>query len=350
MTVALKKFRGDMAKHILSNELKALWERAEKHPNVIEVLDFYWQPYPCLVMKFIDGPTLSDHLKDCGALNEATATTVLRGIGEGLKYLHNSHVVHRDLKPDNIILEGREFKPVLIDLGLGKIAETTSMMQGSTVHRQGTYHWMAPEMLDPNEDDGKYHWSKKTDVYALGIIMWQLFTGKLPYAEITVPQKLIKRVIAGIRPPLSEVETGSSHLIRLMQKCWDADPNRRPSVEEFLIQLLPGRNDQSRSTTDGFAQGSTDLGGTDGMSATGITQQDYGVNTIKEEYSANLISNSNATVNMDSRFLNSGNQRYQGGLGTKNTEGKAKRDEVTVTYESDYKNIQVITCLSIILF
>ena len=242
MKVALKKFRGDKneATDCSITELKALVKL--KHPNVINVLEFYWDPAPCLVMEFIDGPTLSEFFTEKGHLPAAIVTKVLRGIGEGLEYLHRNQVVHRDLKPANIILEGTELKPVLIDLGLAK-----STYEGSTPHLHGTHRWMAPEMLDLKDD--KFHFSDKSDVYAMGIIMWQTFTGKIPYPEIKMgPDELIKigdfikEVKAGTRPSLSGV-TAAPHLIELMKKCWDGLPSRRPSMGEFLLGLSPGGND-----------------------------------------------------------------------------------------------------------
>ena len=345
MKVVLKKFRGARAETFLSNELKALWERKEKHPNVVEVLDFYWQPYPCLVMRFINGPTLSDHLKNCGPLPEATAIEVLRGIGEGLKHLHKNHVVHRDLKPDNIILEGEELKPVLIDLGLGKSADATSMMSGATNHCQGTYRYMAPEMLGPNKDDGQYHFSPKTDIYALGLIMWQIFTGEIPYAEIKMPQELIKGVLDGNRPSLENVKV-SPHLVGLMQKCWDADDKQRPSVGDFL-NLLPGGN-------GGLAHKRADFHVTSGnavSNATGLTVQEYSVETFTAEYSENLTSNSNATMKDDSSSLESADLLVIGKSPEsvvtkyKSTEEEIRLDEATLTNETDDKNIQVILCI-----
>ena len=343
--VVLKKFRGASAKDFLSNELKALGK--EKHHNVVEVLDFYRQPYPCLVTRFIDGPTLSDYIKRFGPLPEATAIEVLRDIGGGLKHLHNkNHVVHRDLKPDNIILEGADLKAVLIDLGLGKTADNTSKMPGATNHCQGTYRYMAPEMLDPNKDDGQFHFSPKTDIYALGIIMWQIFTGEIPYAEIKTQQKLIKGVLDGNRPSLKNIKV-SSHLVGLMQKCWDADDKQRPSIEEFLNQL-------SLEGNGGLAHERVDFHVTSGnavLSAIGLTVQENSVDTFTAEYSEHLTSYSNATIQDDSSSLESADPLAIGKspegevTKNKNTEEETRLDEVTVTYETDDKNIQVILCI-----
>ena len=339
MNVALKDFRRDVRS--LENELKALLKL--NHPNVIKVLDFYKEPYPCLVTIFIDGRTLSEHLEgNKGPLPAAMAMKVLRGIGEGLKYIHKEHVVHRDLKPDNIILEvlnDGELRPVLIDFGLGKTAESTSMMQGSTVHRQGTYHWMAPEMLSQNER-GNYKWRKEVDVYALGIIMWQIFTGEKLYAGIGMPHPFMANVVDGsLRPSLTNTKA-SPHLIGLMQKCWDGDYKQRPSAEEFLNQLSLEKNAVS-TANEGSNQESMDVDGS---------------NTAKDAYYENLLSNSIAT--MKSVKIGRANSSAIGGIeqaaDTKSTGGQTTLDEDTEAYGRDPKDIQVSTfkgfCDQVIVF
>ena len=347
--VALKKFRGNanIAKSTASNEVNAL--RNTNHPNVVEMLDFYEEPFPCLVMKFIDGPTLSKHLKENGPLDIAIATGVLQGIGEGLKHLHDKHVVHRDMKPANIILEGGELKPVLIDLGLGKTAESTIMMQGSTVHLQGTYQWMAPEMLKPNKNK-KFNCSKESDVYAVGIIMWQIFTGKMPYEEITWPQDLIDIVTAGERPALSDDVTAGPDLISLMQSCWHADPARRPTMEDFLLQL-------SNSSYGHDAPEEISISGPSGSSAPEDTSGPHLKEcTETEEYPSNLLSgNSIATVRNDpstvgiDRPVRSGTQQQS--ISADTTGRKTTTlDEETAPYDTSTKNIQVLVLVLVFSF
>lgn len=298
--MALKDFRGDVES--LKNELKALLKL--NHPNVIKLLCWYEEPYPCLVTRFIDGGTLQEHLEDNkGPLPAAIAMKVLRGIGEGLKYIHKEHVVHRDLKPANIILEvlkNGELEPVLIDFGLGKTAESTSMMRGSSVHPQGTYQWMAPEMLNSNEY-GRVEWRKEADVYALGIIMWQIFTGEKPYTGIPMPHPFIAKVTDGtLRPSLINIKA-SPHLIGLMQKCWDGDYKQRPSADEFLKQLSLEENVLSIAN-EGSSQESMDVDVTGEVSvisaSSGMNKEDFlntkeesGSNTAIEAYSENHISN-----------------------------------------------------------
>ena len=336
MIVALKNFRDADS---LKNELKALLKL--NHPNVIKVLDFHEDP-PCLVTRFIDGRTLSEYLEDNkGPLPAAMAMKILRGIGEGLKYIHEEHVVHRDLKPANIILEvltDGELKPVLIDFGLGKTAESTSMMQGSTINIQGTLKWMAPEMLNQNED-GNVKWRKEVDVYALGIIMWQIFTGEKLYYGIPMPHLIAEVTYKSLRPSLDNTKA-SPHLIGLMQKCWDGDYKQRPSAEEFLNQLSLEENVVSIAN-EGSSQESMDVDDS---------------NTAKEAYYENLLSNSIATLK--SVKIGRANSSAMGGTeqaaDTKSTGDKTALDEDTEAYGRDPKDIQVSTvkgfCYEVIVF
>lgn len=346
MKVALKKFRGtmDRARTSLSNELMALQNRS--HNNVIDVLDYYEEPHPCLVMKFIEGKTLSEYLENNkGPLPIATAMKILRDIGDGLKYIHENNVVHRDMKPANIILEDKTLKAVLIDFGLGKTAESTSMMQSSSVPIEGSYLWMAPEILKPNKD---VKCRKESDVYAVGIIMWQIFTGKKPYEDENFKwsHELIAFVTEGNhnRPSLSNIKA-DPHLIRLMQKCWDANYKERPSMKQFLDQLP--KIDSGQESMEVNATREISLLGESAENNSAHFKELSGAHTELKEFSTNLSTNNSiATVKNDpSSFKNNPpNSSAMGkkthGTSTDNTVVKTALGEVTESYDTDSKNIQ----------
>jgi hypothetical protein len=132
-----------------------------------------------------------------------------------------------------------------------------------------------------------------------------------------------------------------------MQKCWDADDKQRPSVGDFL-KLLSGGNDSLAHERADFHVTSRNAV----LNAADLTVQEYSVDTFNIEYSENLTSNSNATMEEDSSSLKSVDPSAIGkspeGDVTKNmnnTEEETRLDEVTVTYETDHKNIQVILCM-----
>lgn len=147
--VALKIFRSEEDWNDCKEEIMSLC-RVSGHPNVMEVLNFFEVPKPCMVMKLIRGGDLMDFLKKEGALKLEYAVHLLRGIGQGLAHLHNNGIAHRDMKSPNILIHirGKSIQPVLIDLGMGKRVGFDSSVH--TVVKKGTFLWMAPEMMKAN--------------------------------------------------------------------------------------------------------------------------------------------------------------------------------------------------------
>ena len=208
-------------------------------PNVMEVLDFFEVPMPAFIMRFVAGGDLRDYLDKKGKFSGKHAVRLLKGIGEGLRHLHSNAIVHRDLKSPNVLLEGKgsEMRPVVIDLGLGK------QMDGGGAHEQdgqfqtrgvmGTAGWMAPEMI------AKAKWSTKTDMYALGIIMWEVLTGAIPYPGRNFTEIIMLvhrengrpnvRLLTKAKVPQAQVD--------LVRSLWQRDPAKRPSADEFLARL-----------------------------------------------------------------------------------------------------------------
>jgi len=174
-----------------------------KHENVMEVYAFYQSPRPCIVMRYIDGGDLREYLDKNGRIPPTKAFDILLGVAKGLEYLHSENFVHRDLKSPNIMLQGPSKHPILIDLGLGKsmVDENTQATTGFKGTGKNTVvffygfrlcsfpltqlffvflvialsikvFWMAPEMME----DNKYN--AKSDIYAFGIIMWEVLCGE----------------------------------------------------------------------------------------------------------------------------------------------------------------------------
>lgn len=233
--VAIKVFKRTSDWDDCKVELMALL-RAPNHPNVMDILDFYEVPKPAFVMKFVAGGDLRDYLDKKGRMKGKQAVQVLSGIGNGILHLHKNGIVHRDLKSLNILLErkGKTLTPVLIDLGLGKtIRNPTDEMQ--TVGCLGTASWMAPEMAS----EGK--WSTKTDMFALGVIMWEVLTGAYPFPSMGWNQVLAFVVRENGRPDTNTQAMKHAKVTKsqqaLVESLWHQDPSRRPSAQEFLVQL-----------------------------------------------------------------------------------------------------------------
>ena len=235
-TVAIKVFKRKSDWDDCKQELMTLL-KISGHPNVMEVWDFYEVPMPAFVMRFVAGGDLRDHLDKKGKFTGKHATRVLQGIAQGLVHLHSNGIVHRDLKSLNILLERKDktLVPVVIDLGLGKAMDPTSATgEFQTNGYMGTANWMAPEMAS------KAKWSTKTDMFALGVIMWEVLTGAWPYPGMKFEEVLIYVVRENGRPDygdqMKKAKVSKAHQ-NLIESLWHNDPSKRPSAEEFLVQI-----------------------------------------------------------------------------------------------------------------
>uniref|UniRef100_A0A7S2XPP9 Protein kinase domain-containing protein n=1 Tax=Attheya septentrionalis TaxID=420275 RepID=A0A7S2XPP9_9STRA len=235
--VAIKVFKNRKDWDDCKQELMSLL-KISGHTNVMEVLDFFEVPMPAFVMRYVCGGDLMNHLSKKGKFTGKRAVSLLQGIGEGLRHLHSHAIVHRDLKSANILLEGKgsALRPVLIDLGLGK-AVPKSLAEGKQYQTRGfcgTAHGAAPEMISSGM------WSTKSDMYALGIIMWEILTGSFPYIDKKGFREVISFVHANGRPDAGEMqrEKVSQKHQQLVKSLWDKDPAKRPSSDEFLAMTM----------------------------------------------------------------------------------------------------------------
>ncbi|HKI21649.1 MAG TPA: serine/threonine-protein kinase, partial [Isosphaeraceae bacterium] len=194
-----------------------------KCPNLLTIFDLKTNDAgdAFVVMEYVAGPSLASVLKQHpGGLPLAELRYWLKGLVEGVAYLHDHGIVHRDLKPANLFMEEGIVK--IGDYGLAKLITPS---QG-TEHSEsiGTCHYMAPEI-----GSGKYN--KPIDVYAIGVILYEMLTGRVPFEGETVNEVLMKHLTA--RPDVSKLpEPYKAIVARALAK----DPNHRPSR---LYDLLP---------------------------------------------------------------------------------------------------------------
>ncbi|MCA9935516.1 MAG: serine/threonine protein kinase [Ardenticatenaceae bacterium] len=165
-----------------------------EHTAIVPVYDFgEYEGQPFLVMRYMSGGSLSDRLQT-GALPMKQVADILRRLGDALDYSHSRGVVHRDLKPGNILFDDRD-NAFLSDFGIAKLAEATANLTGTAII--GTPAYMSPEQAQGNQTlDGR------SDVYALGIILFQMLTGKLPFEANTPAKQLVAHILSPV-PMLS---------------------------------------------------------------------------------------------------------------------------------------------------
>jgi serine/threonine-protein kinase len=236
-TVAIKMMRERMEnvpdqQQLFERESATL--RGLEHPNVIRVFDageINGRPY--LVMEFIEGPVLNHLLEQKGKLDQETTRLVLRGIADALDYLHQQKIVHRDVKPGNVLLDENTnpARPVLTDFGLAKLIGDTSIASQSGV--AGTFTYIAPEQIQARKDlDGR------ADIYAFGVMAFQLLTGDLPFKHENPGALLIAHMLhpapdAHKKDPGLSIETSLA-----LQKAMAKEPSMRyATASEFVAAL-----------------------------------------------------------------------------------------------------------------
>src|SRR5438552_9152457 len=231
--VALKFLPEETAKNETTlarfyNEIRIA--RQVSHPNVCRVYDLgdvEGQPY--LSMEYVDGEDLGSLLRRIGRLPEVKALEIARKLCAGLAAAHDRGVLHRDLKPSNIMLDGRG-NVLITDFGLASLA---AQMQGAEV-RNGTPAYMAPEQLAGKEV------SIQSDIYALGLVLYEIFTGKRAFEAASLAELVRLHTETTPVSPTSLVKDLDPAVERVILRCLDPDPRNRPASALSIAAALPG--------------------------------------------------------------------------------------------------------------
>jgi len=204
--------------------------RQVSHPNVCRVFDIGdADGVPFLTMEYIDGEDLSSLVRRIGRLPQDKAVEVSRQICAGLAAAHERGVIHRDLKPSNVMLDGAG-KARITDFGLAGIAAN---IQGAEV-RAGTPAYMAPEQLLGREV------TTRSDIFSLGLVMYEVLTGKRAYDATTVPELMKARQSGTLTNPSALVRDLDPLTERVILRCLETDPAKRPATPLQVAAALPG--------------------------------------------------------------------------------------------------------------
>ena len=200
------------------------------HPNLVSVYDIVSDDEGVLiVMEYVDGETLRDAI-DRGPVPPARVLGVLGGLAAGLDHAHAEGIVHRDVKPANVLLGGRGGEVKLADLGIATAVESTRITKSGTV--MGTASYMAPEQLEGHRA------GPEADVYSLAVVAWEALSGKRAY-EGRTPFEIARRKALEPPPPLSDAWPDAPPAAEAaLQRAMAADPASRPQSATALVDEL----------------------------------------------------------------------------------------------------------------
>ncbi|KAL7604374.1 serine/threonine-protein kinase STY13 [Lactuca sativa] len=181
----------------------------------------------CVVVEYLPGGALKSYLIKNRRKKLAFKVVVQMALdlARGLSYLHSQKIVHRDVKTENMLLDkSRTVK--IADFGVARVeASNPNDMTGET----GTLGYMAPEVLNGNP------YNRKCDVYSFGICLWEIYCCDMPYPDLSFSEVTSAVVRQNLRPDMPRCCPSS--LANVMKKCWDANPDKRPEMDEVVTLL-----------------------------------------------------------------------------------------------------------------
>jgi len=206
------------------------------HPNLVRALDYGYDGIcPYLVMEFVDGESLGQRLERDGKLPEQEAVRIITQVAQGLQKAHRSGLIHRDVKPDNILMNSQG-QAKLTDMGLVKEVEADLNLT-RTGRGLGTPHFMSPEQFrDAKNVDAR------SDIYSLAATLYQLVTGELPFGSCSPVDAYMKKMSNELIPPRTLTPAISERIDWAIRRAMNGDRNQRPRNCREFIEDLTGRS------------------------------------------------------------------------------------------------------------
>ncbi len=253
-----------IAPHMVSNQvvLKRFQQeynasRLLNHPNIVRALEFNnTNSTPYMVMEFVEGESLGSKLEREGKLSEAEAKRLIIQVAQGLYKAHKEKLIHRDVKPDNILItpDGRA---KLTDLGLVKelVKEVeTDLNLTRTGRGLGTPNFMSPEQFRNAKNA-----DQRCDIYSLGATLYMMVTGEAPFKACSPLDSYMKKIENGLAPPRQLVPALSQRIDWAIRRAMSADPETRPASCREFVEDLTGRSSRKMSAIEQSATGQKNL-------------------------------------------------------------------------------------------
>lgn len=201
------------------------------HPGVVKVLNHEERSRRYMVLEWVDGRLLRQVLNEQKKFPPERAIRITRAISDALGYIHSHGVVHRDLKPENIMV-GPDDQIKLIDFGIAANAGSRRLTFAKLTEAMGTPDYISPEQVKGKRGDAR------SDVYALGIMFYEMLTGKVPFTGPNPFVIMNERLLNHPIPPREVNPEVSPQLQEIIYRALERDPSKRyPNTHEFAVDL-----------------------------------------------------------------------------------------------------------------
>jgi serine/threonine-protein kinase len=219
----------------------AQFERFQRELEVMKTLDHpailkglgsgKYNRIPYLVTEYVNGQSLRSLIETSGPLPHEQAVSLIRKIADGMAYCHKNEVIHRDLKPENILITA-DGQPVIMDFGLALTKGSHRVTYSNLSATMGTPDYMAPEQIEGQRGD------QRTDIYALGVMMYELLAGTVPFTGDN-NMVVMAQHLNGTAPRLDRVNPSiTTQLAAIVATCLARNPDDRYADMTTLIQTL----------------------------------------------------------------------------------------------------------------
>ena len=201
-----------------------------QHPTLLKFIGATDTSPFCILTEWMPGGSLYHELHQYHNLTPTQLTICAIDIARGMNFLHSMQIIHRDLKSLNVLID-KDGNAKICDFGFSRYKTKDEETMTQNV---GTPHWMAPELLG-----GSTTYNEKIDVYAYGIVLWEILTKKLPYSGLESTMIIGQVLLNDIRPAIPE--NTPIPLRNLMERCWARDASERPSFSDVLKKWRTGK-------------------------------------------------------------------------------------------------------------